>query len=89
MATCHIGSAKTRGIRQILRYAMSIVQARTAVINFLHALTDRYDIDPKDGGNTIWREKTLKYLETVQLKDPSDQFVLDECIVIGLKVRKT
>ena len=59
---------------------MSMVQGRTAVINFTHALTDRYDIDPKNGGNTIWREKALKYLETVQLKDPSDQFVLEQCI---------
>ena len=63
VASCHIGSAKTRGIRQILRYEMSMVQGRTAVINFMHTLTDKYDIDPKDGGSTIWREKTLKYIE--------------------------
>ena len=80
VAGCHIGSAKTRGMKQIIRYEMSMVQSRTAVINFTHALTDRYDIDPKDGGNTIWREKALKYLETVRLKDPSDQFVLEQCI---------
>ena len=80
VAGCHIGSAKTRGMKQIIRYEMSMVQSRTAVINFTHALTDRYDIDPKNGGNTIWREKALKYLETVQLKDPSDQFVLEQCI---------
>ena len=80
VASCHISSAKIRGIRQILRYEMSMVQGRTAVINFVHTLTDKYDIDPKDGGNTIWREKTLKYIEGIQLKDPSDQIVLDECI---------
>ena len=80
VAGCHIGSAKTRGTKQVIRYQMSMVQSRTAVINFLHALTDRYDIDPKNGGNTIWREKTLKYLEGIHLKDPSDQFVLDQCI---------
>ena len=37
-------------------------------------------VDPKNGGNTIWREKTLKYLDAAQLKDLSDQFVLDQCI---------
>ena len=29
---------------------MSVVQDRTAVINFVHTLTDKYDIDPKNGG---------------------------------------
>ena len=80
VAGCYIGSAKTRGIKQVLRYEMSVVQDRTAVINFVHTLTDKYDIDPKSGGNMIWREKTLKYLDAAQLKDPSDQFVLDQCI---------
>ena len=80
VAGCYIGSAKTRGIKQVLRYEMSVVQDRTAVINFVHTLTDKYDIDPKNGGNTIWREKTLKYLDAAQLKDPYGQFVLDQCI---------
>ena len=80
MVRCYIGSAKTRGIRQAPRYEMSMVQDRAAVINFVHTPTDKYDIDPKNGGNTIWREKTLKYLDAAQLKDLSDQFVLDQCI---------
>ena len=80
VAGCYIGSAKTRGVKQVLRYEMSVVQDRTSVINFVHTLTDKYDIDPKNGGSTIWREKTLKYLDAAHLKDPSDQFVLDQCI---------
>ena len=64
----------------MLRYEIQLVQERTRVINFLHSLTDKYDVDPKEGGSVIWREKTLKFLEGVRPEDPSDQFVLERCI---------
>ncbi len=78
--SCHIGSAESRGMKQILRYQMALVQDRTKVINFVHTLTDKYDINPKNGGTSVWRGKTLRYLEEADLKNSQDRFVLDGCI---------
>ena len=80
ISPCHIGTVASRGNKQLLRYEIQLIQERTRVINFLHSLTDKYDVDPKEGGGDIWREKTLKFLEGVRLGDPSDQFVLESCI---------
>ena len=80
ISPCHIGTVASRGNKQLPRYEIQLVQERTRVINFLHSLTDKYDVDPKEGGSAIWRAKTLKFLEGVRLTDPSDQFVLESCI---------
>ncbi len=77
---CHIGSAESRGIKQVLRYQMTLVQNRTKVINFMHTLTDKYDINPKNAGASVWRPKVLKYLEEADMKNSRDRFVLDGCI---------
>ena len=77
LSTCHIGTAGERDNRQLFRYQMSMVKDRTAVINATHALLDKYDVDPRKGGKTVWRPKTLAYLDGVQLTGPVDQFVLE------------
>ena len=77
VAACHIGSAESRGIRQVLRYHMSLVRDRTKVINSVHALTDKYDINPKDGGVNVWSGKALRYLEEADVRNLQDRFVLD------------
>ncbi len=78
--SCHIGSAESRGMKQIIRYQITLVQDRTKVINFVHTLTDKCDINPKDGGRSIWGRKALKYLEEAGMKNSRDRFVLDGCI---------
>lgn len=80
ISPCYTGSIESRGNKQLLRYEIQLVQERTRVINFLHSLTDKYDVDPKEGGTNIWSVKALKFLDGVQLGDPSDQFVLESCI---------
>ena len=80
ISPCYTGTVASRGKKQLLRYEIQLVQERTRVINFLHTLTDKYDVDPKEGGSIIWSAKTLKFLDGVRLADPSDQFVLESCI---------
>ena len=80
ISPCHIDTVASRGNKQLLRYEIQLVQERIRVINFLHSLTDKHDVDSKEGGSAIWRAKTLKFLGGVRLADPSDQFVLDSCI---------
>ena len=74
-----IGTVTSRGKKQLIRYEIRLVQDRIRLINFLHSLTDKYDVNPKEGGSVIWRAKTLKFLDGVVLGDPSDQFVLESC----------
>ena len=80
ISPCYIGTVTSRGKKQLIRYEIRLVQDRTRLINFLHSLTDKYDVDPKESGSVIWRAKTLKFLDDVVLGDPSDQFVLESCI---------
>ena len=77
---CHIGSVESRGIRQMIGYQRTLVQDRTKSVNYLHSLTDKYDVNPKDGGCNIWSYKALAYLDGVHLGCPSDQIVLERCI---------
>ena len=56
---------------------MTLVRDRTKVINSVHALTDKYDVNPKDGGANVWNGKALRYLEEADVKNPRDRFVLD------------
>ena len=57
LATCHIGTADERGSKQLFRYQMGLVRDRTGVINSTRSLLDKYDVDPKKGGRTIWRSQ--------------------------------
>ena len=77
---CHIGSVESRGIRQMIGYRRTLVQDRTKSISYLHSLTDKYDVNPKDGGCNIWSNKALAYLDGVRPWCPSDQIVLERCI---------
>ena len=80
VAKCHIGSAASRGMKQILRYQMSLVQDRTRAINYVHTLTDKYDINPKDGGFNVWSERVLRYLEGTDGMACHDRFILEQSI---------
>ena len=80
VAKSHIGSAESRGMKQILRYQMILVQDRTRAINYVHTLTDKYDINPKDGGFNVWSEKVLKYLEGTGGMACHDRFILEQSI---------
>ena len=57
VASCYIGNSKSRGKRQLIRHAIRLVHDRTRVINSLHSLTDKYDVDPKNGGSSVWRAR--------------------------------
>ena len=55
---CHIGDAESRGDKQMLRYAIRLVQDRARVMNFVHTLTDKCDFDhgeAKCGARRPWR----------------------------------
>ena len=53
------------------------VQDRTRAINFLHALTNKYDVDLRKGEAHVWGGKVLRHLEGVRLGNRSDQLVLE------------
>ena len=72
---CHIGSAESRGEKQVIRYQIRLVQDRTRAINFIHTLTDKYDVNPKDGGSNVWAKRVLRYLEEVDVKSSHDRFM--------------
>ena len=63
------------GVRQLLRERNNLVKARTRTINRLHNLLDRYDLNPKDFAQYIWREKALKTFDSKSLADPNDDEV--------------
>ena len=76
IARCHVAERRVRGVRQLLRERNNLVKARTQTINRLHNLLDRYDLNPKDFAQDIWREKALKALDSKSLADPNDDYVL-------------
>ena len=76
IARCHVAERRVRGVRQLLRERNNLVKARTQTINRLHNLLDRYDLNPKDFAQDIWREKALKALDSMSLADPNDDYVL-------------
>ena len=76
IARCHVAERGVRGVRQLLRERNNLVKARTQAINRLHNLLDRYDLNPKDFAQDIWREKALRALDSKSLADPNDDYVL-------------
>ena len=76
IARCHVAERGVRGVRQLLRERNNLVKARTQTINRLHNLLDRYDLNPKDFAQDIWREKALRALDSKGLADPNDDYVL-------------
>ena len=57
IARCHVAERGVRGVRQLLRERNNLVKARTQAINRLHNLLDRYDLNPRDFAQDIWRER--------------------------------
>ena len=43
---CYVASSDLRDARELFRYRISMVQARTALINYTHSLLDKYDVMP-------------------------------------------
>ena len=41
---CYVAPLALRDVRELLRYRISMVQARTALINYTHGLLDKYDV---------------------------------------------
>ena len=41
---CYVAPPVLRDARELLRYRISMVQARTALINYTHGLLDKYDV---------------------------------------------
>ena len=80
IARCHVAERGVRGVRQLLRERNNLVKARTQAINRLHNLLDRYDLNPKDFAQDIWREKALKALDSKSLADPNDDHVLHQYV---------
>ncbi len=76
IARYHVAERGVRGVRQLLGERNNLVRARTQTINRLHNLLDRYDLNPKDFAQDVWREKALKALDSKSLADPNDDYVL-------------
>ena len=76
IARCHVAERGVRGVRQLLREGNNLVKARTQTINRLHNLLGRYDLNPKDFAQDIWRERALKALDSKSLADPNGDYVL-------------
>ena len=43
---CYVAPPALRDARELLRYRISMVQARTALVNYVHSLLDKYDVIP-------------------------------------------
>ena len=80
IASCHVADREVRGVRQLLRERTNQVKVRTQTVNRLHNLLDRYDLNLKEMGHEIWREKVLKRLDSTRLADPNDEHILHQYV---------
>ncbi len=74
---CYVPPGHTRGIRAMVRQRVRLVQDRTRVINRVHSLLDRHDIQMD--ASTMHSEKALGQLESAELGSGHDGLVLGQC----------
>ena len=65
-------------LRVLLRYRISMVQARTALVNYTHGLLDKYDVMPDV--SKMYNKKAIRLLSQVRLKKPNDDMILQNCV---------
>ena len=74
---CYVASPALRDARELLRYRISMVQARTALINYTHGLLDRYDV--KLHVSNMYSKKAITLLSQTDLERPNDSMILKNC----------
>jgi transposase len=75
----YVAPDNIREDRSILRLRINLVQDRTRVVNMVHSLLDKYDVNCDDGGSHLVSKKGIKWLKTLKL-DGIDQFQLNNHI---------
>ena len=75
---CYVASPALRDTRELLRYRISMVQARTALINYTRGLLDKYDV--KIRISTMYSKKSIGLLLQVKLERPNDNMILNNCV---------
>ena len=75
---CYIPSKHIRAIRNLVRQHVRLVQARTKVINQIHNLLDAHG--KAAHAANMYSHKALFYLDTLNLGDAQDNFVLKQCV---------
>ena len=81
VAECYIAPMAMRDSRQLLRHRNNLVRDRTKVINRIHSLLDRYDIQPDENSAvTVCGVKGLSWLSARQLASQNDDTMLQQCI---------
>jgi len=74
---CYVAPAGIRDARELMRYRIRMVQDRTAVINQLRSLLDKYDV--KIDASSMHSKKALRLLEKTTLGMPNDDLILASC----------
>ena len=74
---CYVAPPALRDARELLRYRISMVQARTALINYTHGLLDKYDV--KLHISNMYGKKSIRLLLQTDLKRPNDSMILKNC----------
>ena len=67
-----------RDVRELLRYRINMVQARTALVNYTHSLLDKYDVTPDV--SKMHSKKAIRLLSQIRLKKPNDDMILQNCV---------
>ena len=75
---CYVASPALRDTRELLRYRISMVQARTVLINYTRGLLDKYDV--KIHISTMYGKKSITLLSQVKLERPNDNMILKNCV---------
>ena len=75
---CYVASPALRDTRELLRYRISMVQARTALINYTRGLLGKYDV--KIHISTMYSKKSIGLLSQVKLERSNDNMILNNCI---------
>lgn len=75
---CYVPSKKVRGIRNMVRHHVRLVQDRTHVINRIHGILDGY-------GRTIqasrmYSQKGVRHLEEIVLGTRHETMILQQCV---------
>lgn len=74
---CYVPPAGIRGIRAMVRQRIRTVQDRTRVVNRVHSLLDRHDVEID--ASEMYSEKALKQMESASLEPVHDEMVLGQC----------
>ena len=75
---CYVAPPDLRDARELLRYRISMVQARTALVNYTHSLLDKYDVMPDV--SKMYTKKAIGLLSQIRLRKPNDSMILQNCV---------